>query len=47
MNFSRTGFSLLLLTFLFIEQKSNRLKPVLLNPCHGNFEIVLRPGGMR
>jgi hypothetical protein len=45
MHFSRTGFSLLLLTFLFIEQKSNRLKPVLLNPHRGNFEILFQLGG--
>jgi hypothetical protein len=32
MNFSRTGFSLLLFVSTIKKVKSNRLKPVLLNP---------------
>jgi hypothetical protein len=34
MNFSRIGFSLSLLILYFIEQKCDRLKPVLLKANH-------------
>jgi len=46
-NFSRTGFSLFLLTFLMGEKKSNRLKPALLNPRRDRRESFRGLGGAR
>jgi hypothetical protein len=44
MNFSRTGFSLLIFFSPIKEVKSNRLKPVLRNPRRGVFEIFSELG---
>jgi hypothetical protein len=44
-NFSRTGFSLLVFSSIIKKVKSNRLKPVLLNPRRNECEIFSEQGG--
>jgi hypothetical protein len=45
MNFSRTGFGLLLYVSTIKKVKSNRLKPVLLNPRRDVCESLSELGG--
>jgi hypothetical protein len=45
MNFSRTGFGLLLYVSTIKKVKSNRLNLVLLNPRRNEYEISSEQGG--